>query len=332
MLAAWYEKNGTAAEVFKVGERAEPEPQTGEVLVKLSFSGINPSDVKSRAARPLAGDVVIPHSDGAGVVVKIGPGVAPGRLGERVWVWNGQWKRPFGTAAQCIALPSAQAVSLPANVDFEAGACVGIPLLTAWHALSLLGDVNGKTLLVTGAASSVGDYATQLASRCGGATVIGTVGSELKAQYAGRSGASQTIDYKTEDVAERILSITDGRGVDGVIDMDFSSTAPLATTGCIANHATIVSYGSNVAGEVTLPYREFMFRCLTLRQFAIYELTEEQRAAALEGVCGVLTTGVLDHTIAEIFELADIIQAHESVECGKSGKPGKVVLRIPDSH
>lgn len=332
MLAAWYEKNGTAAEVLKVGERQEPEPQAGEVLVKLAFSGINPSDVKSRAARPLVGEIVIPHSDGAGVIVKIGSGVAPSRLGERVWIWNGQWKRPFGTAAQYIALPSEQAVSLPSNVDFEAGACIGIPLLTAWHALSLLGDVTGKTLLVTGAASSVGDYVTQLASRCGGATVIGTVGSDLKAQYSRRAGASQTIDYKIEDVAERILSITDGKGVDGVIDMDFSSTAPLATTGCIANHATIVSYGSNVAGEVALPYREFMFRCLSLRQFAIYELTPEQRAAALTGVCDVLAAGVLDHTIAEIFELEDIIQAHQAVECGKGGKPGKIVLHIPDSQ
>lgn len=329
MLAAWYEKNGPAAEVLQIGELATPQPAAGEVLVKVACSGVNPSDVKSRRARPLAGPRVVPHSDGAGVIAAIGEGVSEARLGERVWLWNGQWKRALGTAAQYIALPSAQAVALPAGVSMEAGACIGIPLLTAWHALARLGDIRDRIILVTGASSCVGDYVTQLASRDRGATVIGTVGSALKAEHALRAGASHTIDYKTEDVAARILELTAGQGVHAVVDMDFSTTAPLAATGAIANHATIVSYGSNVADQVSIPYREFMFRCLSLVQFAIYEISAEQRSQAIAGVSELLAAGIIDHHIGAVFELEDIVKAQLAVESGNGGKPGNVVIQIP---
>lgn len=328
MLAAWYEQNGAASEVLKVGELPDPLPNKGEVRVKLSASGVNPSDVKTRAGRPLAGPKVVPHSDGAGVIDQVGEGVSADRIGERVWVWNGQWKRAYGTAAQYITLPVEQAMFLPDECSFEAGACFGIPLLTACHALSLLGDIKGQTLLVTGAASGVGHYVTQLASRIKGARVIGTVGSEAKAQYALSAGAFATIDYKQEDVAKRLLELTDGEGVAGVVDMDFSSTAPLATTGCIANHSTIVSYGSNIADKVELPYREFMFRCLTLCQFAVYELTAKQREDVLAEVQRILPLGILDHGIASEFSLQDVVAAHTAVESGNGGKPGNVVLTI----
>ncbi|MEQ9573559.1 MAG: alcohol dehydrogenase catalytic domain-containing protein, partial [Nitratireductor sp.] len=105
MKAVWYEKNGAARDVLVVGEMEKPEPGQGEVLVRLAASGVNPSDVKSRAGRPLVAPRIVPHSDGAGVIEAVGEGVAPSRAGERVWIWNGQWKRPFGTAAEFIALP-----------------------------------------------------------------------------------------------------------------------------------------------------------------------------------------------------------------------------------
>jgi len=327
MLAAWYETNGAAAEVLQVGEVEKPEPQRGEVRVKVHCSGINPSDVKARR-RPPAWPKVIPHSDGAGIIDAVGEGVSQSRVGERVWLWNAQWQRAFGTAAEFVALPSEQAVLLSDDVSFEAGACIGIPLLTAWHALSFLGDISGCTLLVTGASSSVGYYVTQIASKVKGAKVIGTVGSQLKADYAKLAGAEHTIDYKNDDVAARLLELTGGKGVDHVIDMDFSTTAPLAATGCIANHATIVSYGSNVVAEVGLPFREFMFRCLSLRQFAIYEITQAQRVDVIRGVSELLANGVLEHSIAKSFSLNDIVSAHEAVEAGNDGQPGNIILSI----
>jgi NADPH:quinone reductase len=173
MKAAWYEKNGEARDVLVVGDMETPKPAAGEVLVRLHTSGVNPSDVKSRKGRPLIAPRIVPHSDGAGTIDAVGDGVDEARIGERVWVWNGQWKRPSGTAAEYIALPQDQAVRLPAGIDFATGACLGIPALTALHAVSLHGDIAGKTLLVTGAAAAVGHYATQMA-KLRGARVIGT--------------------------------------------------------------------------------------------------------------------------------------------------------------
>ena len=130
MRAAWYLKNGEAKDVMLLGDLPKPQAAAGEVLVRLAASGVNPSDVKSRRARPLT-EMIVPHSDGAGVIEAVGAGVPGSRIGERVWIWNGQWGRAMGTAAEYIALPSAQAVLLPEQVDFAAGACFGIPALTA---------------------------------------------------------------------------------------------------------------------------------------------------------------------------------------------------------
>src|SRR5499426_2521974 len=112
MQAAFYERNGAAREVLRIGEIETPHAGPGEVRVKLATSGVNPSDVKSRAGttRKIAFPRVIPHSDGGGEIDRVGAGVPPSRLGERVWVWNAQWRRPFGTAAGLIVLPAEQAV------------------------------------------------------------------------------------------------------------------------------------------------------------------------------------------------------------------------------
>jgi len=171
MKAAFYTRQGPAAEVFQYGDQPTPEPGDGEVRVRLVTSGVNPSDWKVRAGgRPLAGPLIIPHSDGAGVIDAVGPGVPAQRIGERVWIWNGQWGRAFGTAAQFIALPSAQAVRLADGVDFAAGACLGIPAFTAWQAVRRANLSAGGTVLVTGGAGSVGHYAIQMPRRGAGAS------------------------------------------------------------------------------------------------------------------------------------------------------------------
>ncbi|HYG85557.1 MAG TPA: NADPH:quinone reductase [Azospirillum sp.] len=316
MRAAWYTKNGEARDVLIVGEIPAPEPGPGEVRVRLHASGVNPSDVKSRRGRPLPGERVIPHSDGAGIIDAVGTGVPPTRVGERVWVWNGQWQRPFGTAAEFIALPAAQAVRLPDGIDFAAGACLGIPALTAFQAVRLLAPVPGQTILVIGASSAVGHYVTQIAVQRG-ATVIGTVGSAAKAAHARAAGASATIDYKTENVAGRVKELTQGRGVDGIIDMDFSSTVALLAAGALVPHGTLVSYGSNAMGDVPVPFRDLLFQSLTLRFFLVYDLLPEDRRMALQGVTEMLEAGRLAHTIGARFTLDDIAAAHEAVEGGK---------------
>ena len=138
MLAAFYTRTGPAREVLHVGELETPEAGPGEVRVRLAMSGVNPSDVKTRGgvrSRDLPFPRIVPHSDGAGVIDQAGDGVPPARIGERVWVWNAAWGRPNGTAAQFVVLPAQQAVPLPPDASFEAGACLGIPALTAYHAV-----------------------------------------------------------------------------------------------------------------------------------------------------------------------------------------------------
>jgi NADPH2:quinone reductase len=308
-----------------VGEQPTPLPKTGEVRVKLAMSGINPSDVKSRRGRPVPGELCIPHSDGSGVIDMVGPGVAAERAGQRVWTWNAQWQRPFGTCAEYVTLPEEQAVVLPDSTSFEAGACLGIPALTAFRAVQLLGDIAGKTLLVIGAGSAVSQYVVQLAV-IGGARVIGTVGSREKAALAKKAGVSETIDYKNESVLDRVKELTDGRGVDGLIDMDFSTTAPLLGQGLIARHGVVVSYGSNTMADIALPYRPLLFASVSLHLFLVYELKPSARAVAIARLTELLQHEQLMHTIGARFNLDEIAAAHEAVEGGKI--MGNVVVTL----
>lgn len=176
MRAVCYDRQGPAVEVLQICEVPTPEPASGEVRVRVRYSGVNPGDVKKRsgwlgAAMPYP--QVIPHSDGAGVVDAVGEGVDPGRVGQRVWVYGAQSYRPFGTAAECTVVPSALAVDLPDGVSDEVGACLGIPGITAHCAVFGDGAVDGATVLVHGVFGGVGNLVAQLARRAG-ATVIGT--------------------------------------------------------------------------------------------------------------------------------------------------------------
>lgn len=328
MKAAWYSRNGEAQDVMQVGELPTPSPQAGEVLVRLATSGVNPSDVKSRRARPLSDPLIVPHSDGAGVIEAVGEGVPASRLGERVWVWNGQWQRPWGTCAQYIALPAAQAVALPDGTDFAAGACMGIPGLTAVQAVilaeRLAGDLAGQNVLVTGASSAVGHYITQMVSQAGG-RVLGTVGSEAKALHARAAGMQEAIFYKTEPVPARVKALTQGRGADVIIDMDFSTTAGWAAEGALAPHGQVVCYGSN-ALEVALPFRPWLFQSMGVKFFLVYDLTPADRQKAVARLSQMLADGRLQHSIGARFALEQVAQAHRTVEAGQT--VGNVVIGL----
>jgi NADPH:quinone reductase len=159
MLAAWYDRQGPAADVLQIGELPAAEPAPGEVRVRLSRSGVNPGDIKKRQSwlgNPMAFPRIIPHSDGAGVVEAVGLEVDRARLGKRVWVYGAQSYRPFGTAAQSTVVPAALAVELPDAVSDETGACLGIPGITAHRAVFSDGPVSGQTVLVHGVRGSVG--------------------------------------------------------------------------------------------------------------------------------------------------------------------------------
>jgi len=328
MRAAFYERTGPAREVLQLADVATPEPKPGEVRVRLSTSGVNPSDVKSRAglrSKELAFPRIVPHSDGAGTIDRVGDGVPAARVGERVWVWNAAWKRAFGTAAQYVVLPAAQAVTLPASVPFDVGACLGIPALTALHAVRMDGGVEGKSVLVTGGAGAVGHYAVQMAKLCGASRVLASVSSDEKAMAALQVGADAVIDYRSEDVASRVRGLTGGQGVDRVIEVDFAANVN-ASLAVLRPEGDIVVYGSS-RPEIAVPFFPAIVNNVRLRFFIVYNLAPADRAAAVELLTGWLRSGSLQHAVAVRLPLDSIAEAHELVEAGRA--VGNVVLQVP---
>ena len=283
MRAAYYERNGSARDVLYVGEVETPQPARNEVRVRLHTSGVNPSDVKNRAGltRKIAFPRVIPHSDGAGEIEAVGEGVPACRIGERVWVWNGQWRRPFGTAAQFVVLPAEQVVPLPANTGMDAGACLGIPAYTAYHAVVLAGVKEGSTVLVAGGAGAVGHYAVQFAKRRK-ATVITTVSSPEKTAIARHAGADHVIDYRRENVGARVKAITANRGVEAAIELDLAANAKLLPD-VLAPKAVVAIYGSS-APELMIPFQFLLQNSIELRFFLVYELGKDERECATRDI------------------------------------------------
>jgi NADPH:quinone reductase len=261
------------------------------------------------------------------VIDAVGPGVPASRMGERVWTWNAQWNRPFGTAAQFIALPSAQAVRMPDTLGDAEGACLGIPAFTALQAVRRAELQPGQVVLVSGGAGSVGHYAIQLAKRKG-ATVLTTVSTDAKAEHAQRAGADHVIRYRSEDVGERVHALSGGRGADAVIEMDLTANAHLYPA-CLRPGATIVVYGMGAA-ESTLPGMWLMrSRARILFEF-IYEIPAQDRESGLRELDTLLRDNALQHTIGLRLPLSEIARAHDIVEQGSV--MGNVVLDIPQEQ
>jgi NADPH2:quinone reductase len=325
MRAAFYERNGAARDVLHVADVDTPVPGPGEVCVRLKASGVNPSDVKAREGRTrkIAYPRVIPHSDGAGVIETVGDGVPAQRKGERVWVWNAQWKRPFGTCAEYVVLPAQYAVPMPAHVGDEAGACLGIPAMTAYNAVDVAGTAKGMTVLVTGGAGGVGHYAIQFA-KARGATVLTTVSSDAKADLARKAGADHTIDYKRENVGERVAALTGKTMVDAVIEMDLAANAKLYP-GILHARSSVVIYGTGSA-EAAIPAQYLLTSGIRLQFIFVYELTAAERNSAVMGITRMLENKTLINNVALTFPLNDIVAAHEAVEQGKA--MGNVVVTL----
>lgn len=324
MKAVWYDGFGPADKVLIHGDMAVPEPGEGEVLVRLHASGINPSDVKLRSgARPgavMAFPRIVPHSDGAGAIEAVGKGIDAARIGQRVWVWNGQWRRQHGTAAEYVALPAEQAVVLPDTTSFAEGACLGIPAMTAWAAVLGDGPVAGQVVLITGGAGTVGRYAIQMA-RLAGATVITTVSGPEKAAHAGP--ADHVINYRDDDVAARVMEITGGRGVERIVEVDFGANIAV-TEKIIAECGTVAAYASAAAMTPALPFYPMMFKNTRLWMLIVYLLDPVMRRRGEAQLTAWLEQGALTHAVAMTAPLAETIAAHRSVEAG--AKLGSVVV------
>ena len=325
MKAAWYTRQGKPTEVMQFGEQPTPHAGAGEVRVRLHASAVNPADSNRTVGRTYAmeGPLIIPNSDGAGIVDEVGAGVDAAWLNRRVWLYNGQrGGRLLGTAAEYIALNVDLVSELPDNTRFDEGACLGIPCMTAHRCVTLGGDFNGKTVLVTGSAGAVGHYAVQWAKRFG-ARVIATVSSPEKAAHATAAGADLTVNYRIEDVVARVREFTANEGVHHVVDVDFGGN--LATTlALIAVNGSIAYYATKGNPTPTITAPELMRKNLSVHGVLLNGAPHAARKRAQNDIVQLLKEGGMRHTISAAFPLARTGEAHSAVEF--QAKLGTVVV------
>lgn len=322
MRAAWYERTGAAAEVLRVGELPAPEPGPGEVRVALHLSGVNPGDTKKREdafGYGMAFERVIPHSDGVGTIDRVGAGVDPARLGQRVWVWGAQSYRPGGTAAEFCCVPDDHAVGLPSSVPDELAACLGIPGITAHRAVFADGPVTGQTVLVHGVMGGVATMAAGLA-RWGGARVVATVrrSSDLEAA----TPLADEVVALDDDPAARILGLCPA-GVDRVVEVALAANAELdlavAGQGCV-----VASYATD-RDPTPLPFWEMLFKNMTIRLLGSDDFPADARGQGLADLTVAAAAGALHPAIADPLPLARIAEAHDLVD---SGSRQRVLLDV----
>ena len=325
MKAALYDRHGAAREVLRVEDVARPEPGPGEVRVKVEFSGINPTDWKSRSGatpRPIDG-FQIPHHDGAGVIDAVGEGVDPARIGQRVWLWMAAAGRPWGTAAEWAVVPERRAVPLPQGVRAELGASLGVPAVTAHRCLFADGPIAGKTVLVAGGAGAVGHFAIELAKHAG-ARVITTVSGPQKAELAAKAGADLVVNYREPDAADRIGSFAGAGGVDHVVELALGTNLQLDLAVVTRPDARIVCYAAE-ATDPAMPVRACMNANVMLRFVLLYGVPHEALEQAAKDITAALADGALTELPTTRFRLDEIAAAHDAVEAGAVGK----VLVIP---
>ena len=322
MRAALYDRYGDASEVLRVTDVDRPEPGPGQVRVRMEYSGVNPTDWKSRSGatpRPIE-SFQVPHHDGAGVIDAVGEGVDPARTGQRVWTWMAAAGSRWGTAAQWSVVPSARAVPLPDGVSAELGASLGVPALTAHRCLLADGPVDGKTVLVAGGAGAVGHFAIELA-KFAGARVVTTVSGQEKAGLAAKAGADLVVNYTEPSAAEQIRALGP---VDRIIEVALGANLELDLS-VLSPGRHIVTYAAEAA-DPALPVRACMSANVVLRFVLLYGVPPEALEIAARDITAALTSGALSELPVHRFGLDDIVAAQDAVQ---HGAVGKVLVELP---
>jgi NADPH:quinone reductase-like Zn-dependent oxidoreductase len=324
MRAAWYESAGPAREVLAVGEMPVPEPGFGEVRVRIHVSAVNPSDIKSRTGwrpGPLPFPRIVPHQDGAGEIDAIGAGVEGRRVGERVWVYEAQFQRPFGTAAEYVVVPERRAVPLAGGVSFEVGATLGIPALTAHRALFADGPIRDRTIVVTGAGGAVGMRAVQLARWGGAARVIATFRRAEQEAVAREAGAHEVVCADGDALRDRLRDLCGGPNrIDRIVDVDVVAHQHYLAELLVPN-GVVSAYASGTPdARLDVPFGPLMRDGIVIRTLLVYVMPEEAKDAAICDVTAALREGVLAPKIQATYPLERIADAHEAQENRPIGK------------
>ena len=316
MRAALYDQYGPSSEVLRVEDVAMPEPGPGEVRVRIEYSGVNPTDWKSRSGatpRPIDG-FQIPHHDGAGEIDAVGEGVDQARLGQRVWTLMAADGRRWGTAAECSVVPAARAIPMPDGTSAELGASLGVPAITAHRCLFADGPVAGKTVLVAGGAGAVGHFAIELA-KFSGARVITTVSGPEKAELARKAGADLVVNYREPSAREEIGSFGP---VDRVIEVALGANLQLDLA-VLRSGGEIVTYAAEPA-DPALPVRACMNANVIMRFVLLYGVPTAALEHAARDITAALASGALTELPVRKFGLDDIVAAQDAVQGGAVGK------------
>lgn len=327
MKAAYYEAQGSARDVLKVGELPTPEPGPDEVRVRIHVSGLNPTDIKARTgfSSEMPYPLIIPHQDGSGVIDAVGKNVPSDRVGERVWVYEAQHGRAAGTAAEFVVVPSYQAVHLPDTTSFEVGASLGIPALTAHRCLFSDGNLKGRRVLIHGGAGVVGTAAILLA-KWAGAWVSTTVMGAEQAAVAEENGADLVLDRKSEDVAGIVLEATERHGVDHIVDVALKPNLDI-NLACLAQGGVISAYATaNATDELSIPLLKAMMHGCVFRFVYIYNTSDELKQDAAADIISCLDAGHYSPKIGLNMPLQHVADAHEALE--SSRVIGKVLVHM----
>ena len=333
MRAIAYTETG-GPDVLKLVERPDPDPSSGEVLVRVAVSGVNPTDWKARMGdgpgEPLAFPEVVPNQDGSGTVVAVGADVDPARVGERVWLWEAARHRANGSAQELVALPASHAVPLPEGASFDLGASLGIPALTAHRCLTVGGEgpaavgprtLDGRTVLVAGGAGAVGHAAIELAV-WSGATVITTVSSPEKAVLASAAGAHHVVNYRRQDTEQAIRAVAP-HGVDVIVEV-----APVPNAGLnasvMAPNGTVSIYASD-PDDLTIAIGHAMSINSRYQFILVYTMPATAKEQAIRDVqdavgAGALRVGADAGLPLHRFPLERTADAHAAVEGNAVGK------------
>lgn len=322
MRAALYERTGPSKKVLRVEEVDTPEPGPGEVRVRISVSGVNPTDWKARSGAtpsPIDG-FQVPNQDGAGVIDTVGEGVDAARAGERVWLMLAAFQNRWGTAAEYSVLRAERAVTLPEGASFELGASLGVPAVTAAHCLGSRDRLSGATVLVAGGAGAVGHYAIELAKHAG-ARVVTTVSSAEKAELARTAGADLVVNYRDPDVVDQVRAYAPT--VDRVVEVDLGANLDLDLA--LSAPSTVIATYAARPQDPILPVRRLMTANVTLHFVLLYLVPPAELAAAVGWVEDAVRDGALTGLPVTRFGLDRIADAHDAVEGGAVGK----VLVVP---
>jgi len=328
LRAAWYDRQGPAREVLELGELPAPAPGEGEVRIAVCSSGINPGDVKKRSDAFGVGmsfPRVIPHSDGSGVIDAVGAGVTSCSEGDRVWCFGAQSYRPFGTAAEYTVVPTANVAPLPESSSYDAGACLGIPGLTAFQAVHVAGPVADRTVLVQGGAGAVGSCAVSIA-RHAGARVLATVRREEDRQRALDSGAHDVLQTRGLDHGELVRLVAEAApdGVDHIVEVAFHANVDLDHQ-LLGQRGSIAAYATGNPAP-PLPFWPMVFKNLRLYFIGSDDFDVRGKRAAADALTEMLQEGWNPHPVAERLPLPEIARTHELVESGRAR--GRVLLDL----